>query len=151
MITKKIILASALSVMASVGFSQKVYLSLNTGFASSAVSDDIGSKSTTTASGTTTENIYGTLGAGVPVTLSAGYMVTKHIGVELGVNYFLGSEVTVRENTNDVVGSKLTATAKTSQLRLLPSLMITTGGEGLNMYAKAGLVLPVTGKAISKI
>lgn len=91
-------------------------------------------------------NVYGTLGRGFNVSVNPGYMITKHIGVELGINYFIGAESMLDTNktTSDPNLYDVTK-AKSNQLRIIPAVVVNTGGEKLYGYAKAGLVLPIAG------
>lgn len=91
--------------------------------------------------------INGTIGTGLNITVAPGFMFTKYVGVELGINYFKGSETVISENSNpetENFGYSKT-TAQSNQVRLLPTLVLNTGGDKLYGFAKVGLVLPVTG------
>ena len=92
--------------------------------------------------------INGTMGTGLNITVSPGYMITKNLGIEIGINYFKGSETRISENSNpdpDHIDHSKT-TAYSNQVRLIPSLVFNTGGdEGFYGFAKLGLLLPITG------
>src|SRR5690554_4380717 len=100
------------------------------------------------------KNIYGTLGKGANITVTPVYMFNDYLGVEIGLNYFLGSESRVYYDSEESVtlaSSKSSEiTAKSNQFRIIPSLVFNTGGDALYGYAKAGLVLPVSGKTASQ-
>ncbi len=92
--------------------------------------------------------INGTMGTGLNITVSPGYMITKTLGVEIGINYFKGSKTTVSENSNpdpdNIDHSKTTAFS--NQVRIIPTLVFNTGGDNaLYGFAKLGLLIPVTG------
>ncbi len=96
-------------------------------------------------------NIYGTLGSGLNFGITPGYMLSEHFGLELGINYFLGTEMMMDKST--AMNSQThTEYAKSNQLRILPNLVFSTGTESaLSGYAKAGLVLPVIGTTFSRV
>lgn len=93
-------------------------------------------------------NIYGTYGAGLNLGLTPGYMLGEHFGMEIGFNYFLGTEVMDGRVTNN--GGEYKSYTKSNQFRILPNLVVTSGGDNMSVYAKAGLVLPVTGTTFSR-
>lgn len=96
-------------------------------------------------------NIYGTLGSGLNFGVTPGYMLSEHFGMEIGINYFMGTEVMMNKDT-DANGSVNTEYAKSNQLRIMPNLIFSTGTENnLSAYAKAGLVLPVMGTTFSRV
>jgi len=91
--------------------------------------------------------ILGTVGSGLTIALTPGYMFTEHIGVELALNYFLGSETTVNEVISDrpeLYSDK--TTSKSTQYRVIPSLVFHTGGGPIFGFAKVGVVVPAGGK-----
>lgn len=91
-------------------------------------------------------NHYGTLGKGLNLSITPGYMFNKHIGVELGINYFMGAETkldTCKTTSNPDLYD--VTEAKSNQLRIIPSVVFNTGGEKLFGYAKLGAVVPVAG------
>ena len=90
-------------------------------------------------------NIIGSNGAGIPISLAGGYMISENFGVELGFTYLMGSELTLGTSTK-VSGYKNTTTSKGSQIRILPQLVISTGSAmPVEIYAKTGLLVPVSG------
>lgn len=110
----------------------------------------------------TTSNETGSLGQGLTLQLTPGYMFNEHIGIELGLNYFLGAEVTAYDATSDMTVTALgiskapysstKITAQSNQFRIIPTLFLSTGtSKTLSGYVKAGLVLPVIGKTISRM
>lgn len=100
--------------------------------------------------GSYTRAINGTVGSGLNVTLTPGYMITEHLGVELGINYFKGSVTTMEDKftgSPDQLGYGKT-TAYSNQVRIMPTLVFNTGGETLYGYSKVGLVMPVAGSTV---
>jgi len=97
--------------------------------------------------GASSKPILGTVGSGITIKLTPGYMFSKHIGIELGLNYFMSSETTMSEITSDrpdLYGDK--TTSKSNQFRVIPSLVFSTGDGPIFGFAKVGIVVPAGGK-----
>jgi len=140
---KKGFLLGVLLLGAGAASAQGLYAGFQVGYGMASSSDVLGTTTVVTSTGDQTEtNIYGTLGGGTSFGLNLGYNFSEHFGAELGVNYFLGSAVSVTEVT--VPTGEVMATAQSSQVRLAPMLVVTTGGD-FAVYGKGGLVLPVSG------
>lgn len=95
------------------------------------------------------KNIYGTLGTGLQANLTPAYMFGEHFGIELGLNGFFGSKVTIDEATTSAGNYK--HTQGSSQFRISPALVVKSGGEKLSVYARGGFVLPLLGSVKSEI
>ncbi|MBC9813103.1 outer membrane beta-barrel protein [Crocinitomicaceae bacterium CZZ-1] len=143
---RKIVLLAAVLFTGFGVKAQGFYGEFNVGYGFGIPSSNLGTESYTDLSGNGSyqKPIYGTLGSGLNLTLTPGYMINKHLGVELGINYFLGSKTVISESSSSVNATDKT-TAHSNQLRLLPSLVVSTGGDKLYAYAKAGLAIPVFG------
>ncbi|MCX6267296.1 MAG: outer membrane beta-barrel protein, partial [Bacteroidetes bacterium] len=84
------------------------------------------------------------MGGGFNVNLAAGYMLSKYVGIELGVNEFIGlSKKTTYTSTNS--SSDYTSEGKISgmMLQIVPALVITPGLEKLNPYARLGMIVGI--------
>lgn len=69
-----------------------------------------------------------------------GFMINNNIGIELGVSYLLGSESTLEYN--DIIFDYYKKNIIQSQmLRVMPSIIISSGLEKWNPYAKFGMVI----------
>lgn len=144
---KKGLLLGALLLGAGAVSAQNLYVGLQAGYGIGTPSEVVGSTTVVTSSGQTETNVYGTYGAGTNIGLNVGYMFSEHVGAELGFNYFLGSTV---ESVNTTVPTgTVTVNSKSTQFRLAPSLIVTTGGD-LALYGKGGLVLPVGGSTVTE-
>lgn len=143
---KKIIFTVSVILLGSTAMAQGPYVSFNVGYGLATPSEVLGIESEPARQ----SNIYGTLGGGLNLGLTPGYMFSEHFGVELGLNYFMGSEVEVAKSTNSA-GKVYSRKASSNQFRVLPSLVVSTGGEKMSLYAKAGLVVPVAGSTITKV
>ncbi len=96
--------------------------------------------------------IYGSGGQGINASLTAGYMLTKNFGVELGVHYF-ESQRSHPQHTEHIlaaVDNAPTVTAdfyaKSRQVRIAPSFVVCGNIRGIAPYARFGLLLPVAGQ-----
>lgn len=88
------------------------------------------------------------MGGAIPITIGVGIPVSDNITLDANFEYRLGSSVTVADFDMPVPFSgaiaNTVATAKSNQIRFMPSLMFHSGDDGL--YGRFGLVLPVAGK-----
>lgn len=168
---KKICLSAAMLIgLASASFAQKFYLDAKAGYAFSFPGTVLGTKEHTDIYATTlnpadakrettVKNITGTHGVGINFMVAPGYMFNKYIGLELGLEYFMGLQNRFSEATSTIeiditsVGIKLPkedyrsgwGDAASEQFRVIPSLVFSTGGTKFSGYAKAGLIVPVWG------
>lgn len=149
---KKVMMTICAFLTLSAATAQSAYASLSVGYAAGTASDVIGTNyNVTSATAFTEKNIVGTYGGGIPVTLGLGFMFTEHLGIDLGINYFLGSVVTSDIQTT-FFGSESTTTSQGNQIRVTPQLVVSTGSENtISFYAKTGFVLPVGGGTTFKV
>lgn len=146
---------------------QKFYLDVNAGYGFGFPGNVLGKSNIyTQVQGSPTiletKNITGSIGKGFNIQLTPGYTINKHISIELGVNYFGGSNVMTDESVwsykdpafnidADNFSSKKSY-AQANQIRLIPSIIFSTDTvKGISGYAKLGLVAPVYGKATSTV
>jgi len=136
----------------SVATAQGGYASLSVGYAAGTSAEAIGVKTDyPTATTFTQSNVIGTYGGGIPMALAGGYMISEHFGLELGVNYFMGAEVTT-DVTTTFYGDGSTTTSQGDQIRVLPQLVLSTGSDfPIEIFAKAGVVMPVGGSTNFKV
>jgi len=90
------------------------------------------------------ENIWGSMGQGLPLGLKVGYFFNDNLGVELGINYWIGAEQTAAD-VSMTSGYSNNITAKSSQLRLMPQLVYKSE---MGVYGRFGMVIPVTGSTV---
>jgi len=125
---------------------QDTYLQLGGGFALPASTSEVGEITTYNQQGQPTriENVRGRLGAGFPITLRAGYMITPNVGADIGFNYLISNRVTILEER---FGDDIFAVSgETRQARLNPAIVFSTGSDNiLSAYGRLGLVLPIGG------
>jgi len=80
------------------------------------------------------------LGAGVPLTVRAGYMINNFVGADIGFNYLIGNNNSINKNEFESFSEQ------TRQARLNPAIVFSTNRDMiLSAYARVGLVLPLGG------
>lgn len=91
-------------------------------------------------------------GAGGFATLAGGYMLTEHLGFELGITANLlppTVEYTESQTNSGNTNSDLKLSTKAKlPIYLIPAIVIQTGGD-LNVYARVGLTVNVAGKLVT--
>ncbi|MFC5270965.1 outer membrane beta-barrel protein [Adhaeribacter terreus] len=130
---KKVALAATLSLGLSVAANaQGAYAKLGAGY-----QFGMGSATQMQVTGSQTERIKLNYGKGVAGNLALGYMFNPNIGAELGLGYLAGA----KNETKNVYGNRVEDDTYYSRMLLIqPSIVISAGKEGLNPYAKFGLV-----------
>ena len=151
---KKIIsTAFILSIIATTGFSQGFYLRAGLGYAIQQAGQTLDGTATPyngTLNATTNQyNIKSaSFSAGLGGVLGVGYMFSEHVGVQLDGNLGLSAkQYTFTENNYDY-GGVPSAVSITQQARspfiLIPSLVIQSGGDKINLYCRMGVALPLS-------
>jgi len=145
---RKIILMSVLSVslIANGLYAQGAYVSLNAGYGLGSSSQSLANTTKTSGSSstiTTEENVNLSLGKGLNFGGTFGYMLNKNIGAELGLSYLIGGTTTQKNaSTGSSTNYYSTNTDySASMLRINPSIVIASGLDGINPYAKFGAVI----------
>jgi hypothetical protein len=142
---KKIFTILAICFLANQLSAQKLYFTVNGGYAlESNKTNLVGeyffySSTATNATTTTFEPVSFSLGKGVNFGGTVGYMFHKNIGAELGVNYLLGGEATTKQTS--YTGDYSNRGYKAKMLLFKPTLVISAGFEKINPYAKFGLLM----------
>ena len=140
---------------------QKVYVGVNVGYALP-LGGQISSSNTTSSSfnnfqtgesgrTTTYESVNSSLGQGMNFGGVVGYMFNKNIGLELDLNYLMGNQVSIEDKDTytetDFTGSTTTSTENylttisSNQFQVTPTLVVSTGFDKFNPYAKFGFVM----------
>lgn len=115
--------------------------------------------STTASNGTigsfsTSEVKGGSFGAGGSIAIAGGYMLTRHIGIELGVNALVLPRRYEATEKGSGGGSfyDLTMTTKAElPVYIIPAIVLTTAGADVNVYSRFGAVLPARDKLSIKM
>jgi hypothetical protein len=139
----KFLLVVLLSVVLSkASFSQKFYVQAGGGygFALNAQSIDFLNFYNVTEGyyAATFEQQFVSLGTGWAPGLSAGFMMTKNIGIELGASFLSGNSY---EATEKMVDWSTTYMLESKMNRFTSSIVLSTDKNPVNFYAKFGLML----------
>jgi hypothetical protein len=127
---------------------------LTDGFSSRPVS---GTESYNTVTGVTTTDLNKiSYGSGFGITVGGGYMFTPHLGVDLNMNIGVAAKnykYAYKEvgpggaSTLDDVYTSYFATP----VLVTPSIVVCTGSnDPFNVYARAGIVFPVSGRLVTR-
>jgi opacity protein-like surface antigen len=111
----------------------------NFGIGSNGTGDDYNISQSGSGSNTTFtyEQVKVNYGKGVNAGIGLGYMFNEHVGAELGIDYLIGGKSELEDNAGTTTGT----TEKYSRMLLLkPALVISAGMEGVNPYARFGIV-----------
>ena len=125
-------------------FAQGAYLNINSGYATSMSSQNLSGFENSTfefysnSYSMKSEQINFSFGKGLNFGADFGYMFNKNLGAEIGVSYLIGGN-TISTLTQPNNSTEITVSSK--MLRINPSLVITSGFEKINPYAKFGLIL----------
>lgn len=160
---KKIITLCAvvLTAFSMNSFSQGFYADFNVGYGigmpANVLGQDISVDIINGEAFMSSENLMGSLGSGLNLQLTPGYMFNDHIGIELGVNYFIGTKAVMSRVSKTLDNGPLKDedyeyredVASSNQLRIVPSVFISTGmSNKISGYAKAGIIMPLLGSTI---
>lgn len=94
----------------------------------------------------TYDQINLSLGKGLCINGSVGYMINGNFGVELGLSYLLGGKTTSTQTNEKTTTTQISkgegiTSIQASMVRISPSIIIASGMEGINPYAKFGMTL----------
>ena len=146
---KTTMLFLAILVVSASASAQGFYGSINAGYGFPLGSQQVLGLSNTIYNSNTDyysdEPVFMSFAEGMYVGASGGYMFNEHVGVDLGVNYLFGNsqQGTYQSSYSDpdfqYNGSDVTILSA-NMLRVTPSLVVRTGMENLNPYARLGVV-----------
>jgi hypothetical protein len=94
------------------------------------------------------EQINLSMGKGICINWGLGYMINGNFGFELGMSYLIGAKTTgthtnidVSDNTFPITTtSENERTYSANMFKINPSIIISSGMEGINPYAKFGMI-----------
>ncbi len=89
------------------------------------------------------KSLNGTVGAGLKVNVTGGYMFNPFIGAEMGISYFHGDKTMIGRLRSPQVTSE-----ENTYLRgfdVAPGLILTPNFKKVNPYARMGLIVPIAG------
>ena len=129
-----------ISLFANNLFAQGAYVNINTGYGFNMSSQNLDDFSNITegSNSTTREQVNVSLGKGLNLGGAFGYMFNENIGAELGISYLLGGKSKAKYT---YTGGTEDYTVSSKMLRIIPSLVIASGFENINPYAKFGFVI----------
>ena len=142
---KLLLMAAAFSLIAQPLFAQGLYLKAHTGYGLGSGKQSLESavfnfkNVTSTDNTSSSEQIFLSLGDGLRFSGAVGYLFNENIGAELAVSYLLGAEKTANSRLDNFTTREDRMSA--TMLSIIPTLVVQTGREGLNPYAKIGLVV----------
>jgi hypothetical protein len=145
---KMLMIVSVFSLFSNTLFAQGAYVKINAGYGintSSFVAQN-SSNSTTTSPpysySYSNEAVNYSFGKGLNFGGAFGYMINKNIGAELGISYLLGGTTKiVNESHFGTMHNTSELSMYSNMLRFIPSVVIASGFEGINPYAKFGLLI----------
>lgn len=89
------------------------------------------------------KSLNGTVGAGIKVNVTGGYMFNPFIGAEMGISYFHGDKTMIGRLRSPQVTSE-----ENTYLRgfdVAPGIILTPNFKKVNPYARMGLIVPIAG------
>ncbi|MCH8555239.1 MAG: porin family protein [Schleiferiaceae bacterium] len=123
-------------------FGQKAYVSFTGGYGMSMSSQNLYNLGfynyTSDNNSFTEEQVYVSLGKGLNFGGALGYMFTKNISAELGFSYLMGGKSYAKDTYTDGITEN---TISANMFRIMPSVVIFSGMEGINPYARFGMVI----------
>jgi len=146
---KKVVMTMGAFFALSVATAQGGYASLSVGYAGGNTGIGYATEQLTDTT-SRTSLITGSYGSGIPINLSGGFMFNENFGAELGFTYLLGTTV-VSSTSTSLNGDNSKTSSNGSQMRIIPQLVVSSGSSSaIEVYAKAGLLLPVGGSTSFK-
>ena len=125
------------------------YAGISMGYGAGWPAYALGSSVNTSATGVTTYTLEkGSFGEGLDFGIKGGFMLSKNIGVDMGISYLIGNKKEFNTSTIDVDTSAVTITDaegtitldKIKMLQVNPSLKISLG-EDVKPYVRLGFIL----------
>jgi len=131
-------------------FSQHAFFQIGGGYAFPTAGGQSGETTTfSNNSPTSIRNINSEMGAGIPLTVRMGYMITNFVGADIGFNYLIGNSSTLAQAIAPTQTGSITAQVR--QARLNPAIVFSTNRDMvLSAYSRLGLVLPLGGVTTSR-
>ena len=142
------VIAGAIALGVQCADAQEAYVNVGLGYGMNLASQTMPYTETLSFDSIATiKGVHGSLGKGLNMGVSFGYMFNKNVGVELGVNHLKGSRIKSTYTDYTYINTNLqTLTTKANMLRIIPTIVIATSEGTFCPYAKVGLVVGVMGK-----
>ncbi len=129
-----------LTLGASTGLAQGLYVTANAGYSLGAGTQYFGQNSDLTKTPIREEGVYGSLGEGLKFGASVGFMFTGNLGAELGFAYWPGKTTKIESKFATGTGVRKWSG---SGFVAAPSIVLSANMEPINPYARIGLVLGI--------
>ncbi len=135
-----ILIAFAIVLFTGNLFAQGAYVNINAGYGFCMSSQNIDgfTNYSSTSSSYTVEQVNASLGKGLNFGGTFGFMFNDNVGAELGVSYLLGGKTKAKDQYS---GGTTDYTISSNMLRFIPSVVIAAGTDGIDPYAKFGVVI----------
>lgn len=147
---RKILLSSILFLICAQFLSAQVFFKARGGYNVQSSKSIIETKTVADSTNfTTISPIFTTLGGGGTAGLDVGYMFNEHIGASLGFQMLISTKEEALGNNTPI--TDITATAYTRQGQAVVGGIVQTGGDPWNLYADAGLVIPLFGQTVVEL
>jgi len=144
-VAKKVALLMFISLFSIAAYSQ-FYINVGGGYNLGIATQSLLNNDESTNNITKIENVKVSLGKGLNFGLNLGYMFNGNIGIDLQCSYLLGDETTSESkdnytflNINFYDYEKISI--KSQMFRVNPSIIIASGFDKLDPYAKFGVIL----------
>ncbi len=147
---KRIFKTVTLLVMLTIMFFNKaesqIYINANVGYgfkaASQNIDDFLDFHDETNENGIRTREIVNvSFGKGLNLDLGVGYNFTKNLAGEFEISYLFGTKSKAVHKT--AIGGTTNYSIKSRMLRLIPSVVLSTGSGNIEPYAKLGIVIGI--------
>jgi len=123
-------------------FGQNMYVSISGGYATKMSQINLMMDSKIDSAGNQTmKYVNGSLGSGFCFNGGFGFMLNKHLGVELNTSYLLGSEIKSVNSSSSPFGTYTAQSLKANMFRFLPSVVFSVGENKIKTYGKVGIVI----------
>jgi len=145
LIAKKVALLMFISLFSIAAYSQ-FYINVGGGYNLGIATQSLFSNYESTDNIQKIENVKTSLGKGLDFGLNLGYMFNGNIGIDLQCSYLLGDETTGEFKDNYTFFSSNyydyeKISIKSQMFRVNPSIIIASGFDKLDPYAKFGVIL----------
>lgn len=147
--TLSIVAVAATAVKAQETKSSKAYAHVGIGYAFPNAGDSYLNNETYSFLSHTQEVKKYSFGAGANVMVAGGFWFSKNVGVELGANLGVAPKK-FKGTYSDPAQSGTSALYAKMPAYVMPSVILQTGGERLNIYSRLGLAVNVSGKVVSE-
>lgn len=129
-----------------------VYLRVGVGYSFPLAGAYISGTETITPTNYSTDMKKGSYSAGFNAALAGGFMFNRNIGVELAVGAGIApTKYTLEYDQTNTGDYKSTSTSYAKMpIMIMPSVVLSSGNTGLELYSRMGLAINVAGKLVTE-